>query len=160
MKLQSQAVRVFPLCCTRCLVSSARTISSSATSWSRRLGRGFVGSATRWNRSPSVGDHAVDAGDQIGAAARQLGAVAEEDRVEQADAAADDSGSLERLDGRGRNAVEAVQGELVAEPEDERGEALRIGVEGIPDLRPVAQDVRRDGDPLGGVQVGDRREKR
>ena len=36
MKLQSQAVRVLPFACTRWVVSSARTISFSAMSFSSR----------------------------------------------------------------------------------------------------------------------------
>ena len=54
MKLQSHAVRVLPFSCTRCVVSSASTISFSATSLSSRSDSGFVISAVRWKRSPSV----------------------------------------------------------------------------------------------------------
>src|SRR6266511_829882 len=54
MKLQSHAVRVFPFACTRWVVSSARTISSSATSSSRRSESGLVISAVRRKGSPRV----------------------------------------------------------------------------------------------------------
>jgi hypothetical protein len=48
MKLHSHERRVFPLACTRCEVSSARTISFSAMTSSSRSEMGFVISAVRW----------------------------------------------------------------------------------------------------------------